>query len=302
MSAAKPSIAVLGTGRMGAPIAGNLLSNGFAVAVWNRTAQKAQPLAAAGATVAPTPADAVSGADVVLTMLADGAATERAMLGTQGGLAGLVPGTTWIQMATVGIAWTERLVALASEHDAGFVDAPVSGSDGPARDAQLVVLASGDDALRARVDPIFAAIGRRTLWLGPAGRGSALKVVLNAWLADVTEAAAEGVALAEALGLDPRLFTQVLADLPLGSPYAITKANAMIARQFAPGFALRHARKDVGLALDGAGSHGLELPLLELIDERWGDAVERGRGEEDVAAAITTFTARGAGKAAARDR
>jgi 3-hydroxyisobutyrate dehydrogenase len=85
------------------------------------------------------------------------------------------------------------------------------------------------------------------------------------------------------------VFTQTLADLPLGSPYAVAKANAMIARDFSPGFALRHARKDVGLALDGAGSHGLELPLLELIDERWGVAVEHGHGDEDVAAAITTL-------------
>src|SRR5690349_7071065 len=141
MSAAtKPTVAVLGTGRMGAPIAHNLLRAGFPVTVWNRTAERAQEVVDAGARLAASPADAAGTADVVLTMLADGNAVGDAMTGSEGALSSIRPGSVWIQMATVGIDWTGRLAALAREQAVEFVDAPVSGSDGPARDAQLVVL------------------------------------------------------------------------------------------------------------------------------------------------------------------
>jgi 3-hydroxyisobutyrate dehydrogenase len=293
MSTDKNTIALLGTGRMGAPIARNLLSAQYPVRVWNRTEAKARPLAAAGASVALTPAAAADGADVLVTMLADGAATERAVAGTSGALETLAPGATWVQMGTIGLDWTRRLAARAQEHEIAFVDAPVSGSDGPARDGTLVILASGDQASRDRLYPIFDVIGRRTWWLGPAGHGSALKLVLNGWLASITEAAAEGVALSEALDLDPRLFADVLADLPLGAPYAIAKINAMIARRFEPGFALEHAHKDVALAVSAAAGHGLHLPVLELVDRQWDRAIAAGHGDQDVAVVSTLHEAVG---------
>ena len=169
--------------------------------------------------------------------------------------------------------------------------APVSGSDGPARDRTLLILAAGDESLRSRLEPIFDTIGRRTLWLGAIGNGSALKLALNGWLASIAEAAAESVAFTEALGLDPRLFADTIAHLPLGAPYAVAKANAMTAHQYEPGFALHHAAKDVGLALAAAERDGVSLALLELIDTRWGPAIDEG--DEDVAAAIEMFWGRG---------
>lgn len=282
----KPRIAVLGTGRMGAPIARNLLAAGFPVHVWNRTASRARPLAGAGARVFSTAAAAARGAEVVVTMLVDGDATEFAVAGHHGALDELTPGTIWVQMGSIGLEWTERLAARAQEHGISFVDAPVSGSDGPARDGKLVILAAGDESLRSRLEPVFDALGRRTLWLGAIGNGSALKLVLNGWLASITEAAAESVAFTEALGLDPGLFAHTIADLPLGAPYAVAKANAMTAHQYEPGFALRHAVKDVGLALAAAERDGLPLPLLELVDRRWEAGIAEGHGDQDVAAAV----------------
>ena len=164
------NVAVLGTGSMGAPIARNLLAAGFPVSVWNRTAARAAPLADDGARLAPSPADAAKDSDVVLTMLSDGAAVEEAMSGPGGALVAMRPGSLWIQMATVGVDWIGRLIGLAEEHGVELVDAPVSGSDGPAREAKLIVLASGPDEARARLQPIFDSLGRETLWLGPAGR------------------------------------------------------------------------------------------------------------------------------------
>lgn len=289
-----PAVAVIGVGRMGAPIARNLLGAGLAVSVWDRSPETSAALAADGARAASSAAEAADGVDVVLTMLPDGDAVSGAMLGRDGALATLRPGSAWIQMATIGEDWTERLATVADVHEVEFVDAPVSGSDGPARDAQLVVLASGPDEVRARVEPIFDAIGRKTLWLGKAGNGSRMKLVLNNWLASQVEAVAETIALTEALELDPKLFLDTIADGPLGSPYAVTKGRGMVAGEFAPGFALRLAYKDVGLALDAAREHQLELPVTEALAPRWKQAIADGHADEDLSAVFSVASPRAA--------
>jgi 3-hydroxyisobutyrate dehydrogenase len=195
-------------------------------------------------------------------------------------------------MATVGIEWTMRFAELARDAGVDFVDAPVSGSDGPARDGTLVVLASGPEGIDARVAPVFDAVGRKTIWLGPAGNGSKLKLALNNWLATQVEGAAETIALTEALGLDPHVLVEALSDNPLGSPFAVAKSNAMLEGEFRPGFALRLAFKDVGLALDAAGEHGIELPLADAIARRWTEAIAHGHADDDVASVISEAAAR----------
>lgn len=282
------SIAVLGTGTMGCPIARELIAAGFRVTVWNRTAARAEPLAAEGARLACSPAEAAAAATVILTMLADGAVVESSMSGPDGALSAAPRGAVWIQMATVGIEWTRRLADLARDARVGFVDAPVSGSDSAARDGALVVLASGPDEIHGRVAPVFDAVGRKTLWLGPAGNGSKLKLALNNRLAAQVEAAAETIALTEALGIDPHLFVDTIADTPLGSPYAVLKSNAMIGRDFRAGFPLRHAFKDVGLALAAAHERGIELPMTDALARRWNEALVDGHADDDVASVIAT--------------
>jgi 3-hydroxyisobutyrate dehydrogenase len=280
----RPSgVTVLGTGRMGAPIAQNVLRAGFQVSVWNREPKAAAPLADAGAVLAPSPAAAVDGADVVITMVTNGDAVAQTMTGSTGGLETLRPGSVWIQMGTIGVEWTERFATLAASRGVEFVDAPVSGSDGPAKEGALIVLASGPEAVRPRVQPIFDALGRKTLWLGPAGNGSRLKLVLNNWLAAEIEGMAETIALTQALGLDAQLFLEAIDGEPLGSPYAVTKGRSMIAGEYAPGFALRLGLKDVGLALDAAREANLELPMTATVAERFEQAVADGHGDEDVA-------------------
>ena len=185
--AAAPVVAFLGAGRMGAPMAANLARGGFDVRVWNRTASRARALAADGAVTASSPAEAVQGAAIVITMLADGPATEQAAAGPDGLLAA-APGLIWVQMATIGTEWTARLAGLAAAHGVVFIDAPVSGSEGPARAGQLTILASGPDEVRGVLAPVFGVLGRATAWLGPAGHGTRAKLVLNNWLADLTEA------------------------------------------------------------------------------------------------------------------
>jgi 3-hydroxyisobutyrate dehydrogenase len=280
---ARTNVAVLGTGRMGAPIARNLLRAGYPVAVWNRDPNGAAPLEGDGATLASSPAAAVRGADVVITMVTDGDAVAQTMVGSSGALETLRPGSVWIQMGTIGVEWTERFATLAAAHGIQFVDAPVSGSDGPARDGTLMLLVSGPEETRAGLQPIFDAIGHKTLWLGPAGNGSRLKLVLNSWLAAQIEGVAETIALTQALGLDSHLFLEAIDGQPLGSPYAVAKGRAMIAGDYSPGFALRLGLKDVDLALDVAREGNLELPITSAVARRFEQAVADGHADDDVA-------------------
>jgi 3-hydroxyisobutyrate dehydrogenase len=282
-----PAIAFLGTGRMGAPMAANLARGGFAVRVWNRTASRAATLAKDGATVAGSPAEAVKNAGIVITMLADGPATEQAATGPDGFLAG-AHGRIWVQMATIGMSWTARLADTAARHGVTFVDAPVSGSQGPAEAGQLTILASGPDQARDLLAPVFGTLGRATVWLGPAGHGTRAKLVLNSWLVDLTEATAETLAFARQLGLDPAGIADLLQSTPLGSPYAAQKASLMLAGDFTPAFALKHALKDAELAAVAAQANGAELTLTRALLPRWRRAAADGHAEDDLAAIYTT--------------
>jgi 3-hydroxyisobutyrate dehydrogenase len=268
-------IAVLGAGTMGAPIAGNIAAAGHDVVVWNRTRAKAE--AVQGATVANTPAEAVGGADVVLTMLTDGDAVRETVRGVDA-----LP--LWIQMSTVGIEATEELAEMARKRGATFVDAPVLGSREPAERRELIVVASGPADAHAECEPVFDAIGKKTIWVGEAGAGTRLKLVANAWLVSIVTGLAEAVALARALGLDPQLFFDAIADGPLDFAYARAKGHEMIAEDFVPSFALKLARKDADLALAAAQRAGVELPIAQAVANQFERAADLGHGDEDLAA------------------
>jgi len=294
--ASATTVAVIGAGTMGAPMARNLAAAGMGVRVWNRTPERARELADVGIEVVESPSEAASGAAAVVTVLADVEAVEEAMTGASGALPELGD-APWIQMSTIGIAGTERMRATAAEADAAFVDAPVLGTKEPAEQGDLLVLASGPDEQRERCEPIFEAVGRETMWLGEAGAGTRLKVVLNSWLLTLVEGLAESVALAEAIGVDPERFLEAIEGSPIGVPYAGVKGRAMIARNFFPSFSLSLARKDADLVLEAAA--GLELPFARAVAERLRQAEEMGHGDEDVAA-VYEASAHGGGSSTAR--
>jgi 3-hydroxyisobutyrate dehydrogenase len=270
-------VAVLGTGTMGLPMAANLRRAGLKVRAWNRTPEKAKPLADLGAEVFDSPERAVDGADFVLTMLADGPAVDgvrEAVLGS---------GAVWIQAGTVGVEWTARFAEAAERAGVPFVDAPVLGTKQPAEQGKLVVLAAGPDELRDRCAPVFDAVGARTVWVGPAGAASRLKLVANAWVVALTNATAESVALAETLGVDPRLFLDAISGGALDVPYAHLKGGAMISRDFPPSFATRHAAKDARLVLEAAGDT-LDLAGTRAALAHLEAATKAGHGDDDMAA------------------
>ena len=276
--------AVLGTGIMGAAMARNLLAAGLSTTVWDRSPSAAEPLAAAGAVVAPTPVQAVRGARVVITMLPTADVVGSVML-DRAVVAAFEHGAVWAQMGTIGVDATVEIDAkLRGERpDVMFVDAPVSGSKGPAEAGQLLILASGPETAREVAGPAFDALGRRTIWLGAAGQGSRMKLVVNAYMSTLIEGVAEALELAGRLGIDAAQLAAAIAGGPLDAPIAGAKLHQMERGDFAPEFPLQWAVKDVDLALSAAG--GDSLPLLAALSLQWHAAVADGHGREDVAAA-----------------
>ena len=276
----QPTVALLGTGTMGAGMARNIAAAGLPLRVWNRTRERAEPLADV-AEVAGSVSAAVTGADVVLTMLFDADSVADTMEEAREALG---PDVVWLQQSTVGIDGTARLAKLAEQLGVAFVDAPVLGTRKPAEDGALVVLASGPEAARDRVAPVLGAVGSRTMWVGEAGAGSRLKLAANAWVFTVVEGIAESLALTRELGLDPRLFLEAVQGGALDAPYVQLKGGAMLEGAFDPAFALAGALKDADLILEAARSAGLDLGVLPGVREHFARAVDAGHGDQDMAA------------------
>lgn len=277
-------VAVLGAGgTMGAGMARNLAAAGLEVSAWNRTRDRAEPLAEEGIAVHDSAAEATEGADVVLTILSDADAVLDAMGGAQCPL--------WVQASTIGLAGTERCAQLAEERGITFVDAPVLGTKAPADQGELIVLASGPEDARDTVQPVFDAIGKKTMWVGEAGAGSRLKLVTNNWILSVVEGTAETVALAEGLDVDPADFLEAVSGGPLDLPYLQMKAKAMIEGDFEPSMRLALAAKDAALVVEAAERHGLDLPLPALVRDRMESAADE-HGDKDMAATYLTAARR----------
>ncbi|MDW5325164.1 NAD(P)-dependent oxidoreductase [Plantactinospora sp. KLBMP9567] len=274
-------VAVLGLGGMGQPMAANLVRAGLPTVVWNRRPGPARQLGAQGAEVADSPADAVRRADVVITMVTNGDAI-RAIALDQGMLAAMAEGAIWAQMSTIGVSDTERIAGMVREQrpDVVLLDAPVAGSRGPAERRQLVVLASGPEQARGRIAPVFDALGQRTVWAGPVGAGSRLKLVNNMLLAFLAEGIAEAMALGHSLGLDRAAVLGALQGSPLVSPWAAEKLERIGRDEYSAQYPLSLGLKDVNLALYEVDID--RFPVANSLAAQWQRAVEHGLGDEDI--------------------
>lgn len=279
VNVSRPAVALLGTGVMGAGMARNIAAAGLPLRVWNRTPQRAAALADAGAEVAPDVVGAVDGADVVLTMLWDADVVEATL---REGAGSYAEGAVLLQCSTVGTDGADRLAAVAAELGLRYVDAPVLGTKHPAEQGTLVVLASGPLDTRAVLEPVLAAVGSRTLWLGDSpGAASRLKLAANAFVLNVTAALAESRAVAGELGLDPDLFLDAIRGGPLESPFVSAKGALMSAGDFPASFAVDGGLKDARLllaAVDGSA------PLTAVTADLLAGASASGHGGDDIAA------------------
>jgi 3-hydroxyisobutyrate dehydrogenase len=271
-----PRVALLGTGIMGGGMARNIANAGLPLTVWNRTRAKAEGL---GGTVADTPQEAVVDADIIVTVLSDAATVEMTIREA-------TPrrGAVWLQQSTVGVDGCDRLAVVAAELGLRYVDAPVLGTKGPAVAGQLTILASGPDDVREIVEPVLDAVGAKTMWLGPAGQGSRLKLVANSWVLTVVEGVAESLTLAKALGLDPQAFLDVVKGGALDAPYVQLKGAAMLSGDLDAQFPLWGAAKDARLIDEAAQAAGVDLAVLQAVRRHFERALSDGHGEQDMAA------------------
>ena len=281
MAPAKEPVAFLGMGTMGRAMAATALRAGVSTVVWNRDPRRARELGELGASVAASPADAARRADIVVTMVTD-ADVVMAIARDQGLLGALAPGSIWVQMSTIGVAGIDRVQSLVDTErsDVILVDAPVSGSKGPAENGELTIFASGPDEARPRLVPLFEALGQRTFWVGPVGAGSRLKLVANAWLALAAEAVNTSLALAVRLGLEAETVMNGLHGSPLVSPWQAAKLPRIATNDYSVQFALSLALKDVHLALEAAGDE--RFRALRCLADEWQAVVGLGLGDEDL--------------------
>jgi 3-hydroxyisobutyrate dehydrogenase len=269
---------------MGAAMARNLCRTGHDVRVWNRTPDKSEALAADGAHVAGTPAEAVTGADIVLTMVYDASAAREVI--TAAG-SGLRRGAIWLQSTTVGVDDIGSLAELAGRQGLVFVDAPVLGTKAPAENGELLVLAAGPEEVRGPLASVFDAVGRRTVWVGENAASAAatrLKLVCNSWAQVLTHGTAEALALAKGLGVDPQGFLDAMAGGPMDCGYLQNKAAVILSGDYTPSFALSTAAKDGRLIVAAGAAEGVRLDVAAAGVERFRRAAEQGHGGDDMAA------------------
>lgn len=281
-------VAVLGTGIMGAGMARSLLRSGLDVTVWNRSPGRVAPLAADGVQVAGTAAEAVAEADAVVTMLWDGGAVAEVMIGA---LPAAPDGMLWAQASTVSPHDADvRLPALAGRYGARYVDAPVLGTRQPAEEGRLVVLAAAPGPLRDPVRPLLEAIAARTVWVSERpGDGTRLKLAVNSWVATIVAATAQAIALAQGLGLDPRMVLEAVRGGAVDTPFLHLKGQAMIAGEFPPSFTVDGAVKDAGLIAAAMRESGTDATLMDAVACQFRKAADGGHGGEDMAAVYRAF-------------
>lgn len=276
------SVAFLGFGAMGAPMARNLAAAGFAVRGWNRTASRVTRVERLDP--AASVAEACQGAEFVVSMLADDAAVNAVTYEAGGVLESLAPDAIHIGMSTVSVATTERLGRAHAEKGRGYIAAPVFGRPDAAEKKLLWIVPGGPDAALARAAPLFAAMGQGVFPMGTAGHAALAKLAGNFLIAATIESLGEAFVLAEKGGLEPAKLQEFLSSTLFASPIVKGYGARLVKQEFVPpGFTLRLGLKDVRLVLAAAEASAVPMPLAELVQDRLETAIERGRGEIDFA-------------------
>jgi len=280
-------VAVVGTGRMGAAMAGRIAAAGHSLTVWNRSLDKAEAVAAGlpGVVVAGTPRDAAAAADVVVVSLADDRAAASAYRGDDGLLAGLHPRTVVADTSTLAPETIRRLGDEAGATGAALADTPVSGSVASVEGGAVLVMAGGEADAVERARPALESFAQRIILLGPLGSGSTMKLAVNALVFGLNQALAEALVLAERAGVERSLAYEVFASSAAGAPFVVYKRAAFDDPDSAPvAFALDLVAKDLDLAAALAAEVGAPVPQLETNRGVVGEAIAAGLGEADMSA------------------
>jgi 3-hydroxyisobutyrate dehydrogenase len=280
------TVAILGLGTMGGGMAANLLKAGFSLTVYNRTAAKAQPLVDAGARLASTPAEAAKDASIIISMLADDAASRAVWLGKEGALAAAGADAILIESSTVSPAWVAELAGHAARHGVEMLDAPVTGSRMQAAGAQLSFLVGGSDKALERVTPVLKAMGKEIVHIGPLGSGAKLKLINNFLCGVQIASLAEGLTWIERSGLDREKSLAFLKTGAGGSPLVGAISERMVNHNYTVNFLLRLMTKDLQYAQNEAANCNVDLTTAETARGLFEAAITKGFGEADMSSVI----------------
>jgi 3-hydroxyisobutyrate dehydrogenase len=275
------NVTILGAGGMGSAMAERLSETSHQVTIWDRDPDHAKHVGRVGVTVAADAVSAVADASVVITMVTNGEAVHAI---AEQMLPAMRPDAVWVQASTVGAEWSDRLRALADANGRTMLDAPVSGSTGPARNGTLSWLVAGPISAVDAARPVLDSLGERVLVVGTGQQANRLKLVVNTWMTATTVAMADALAACDRLGVPRSALIEVLDGGPLAMPYALQKAQLMTEGEFTAGFPVELALKDIRLAEQ---AEGLQPPLVHAVEERLQRAVDAGHARDDVAAVAT---------------
>ncbi len=287
-------VAILGLGTMGSGMAANMLKAGFSLAVYNRTAAKAEPLVKAGARLASSPADAAQGASVVISMLADDVASREIWLGKNGALAASDKGAILIESSTASPAWIAELASLAAEHGAQFLDAPVTGSRTQAEAGQLSFLVGGSQQTLAAATPVLQAMSQGIIHLGPTGSGAKLKLINNFLCGVQVASLAQGLTWIERSGLDREKALEFLKGGAPGSPLLGAISARMAAKNYDVNFLLKLMAKDLLYAQNEAANCNVDLTTAQVARSLFDTAAASGYAEKDMSSVIEPVRAKAA--------
>ena len=282
-------IGFLGLGTMGEPIANNLRKAGHDVTVWNRTAAKADHIVKKGGRLAATPRECAAGRDAVFTCLADERAIDAVMEGPDGALAGLGEGDVLVDMSTAGTREARSLAERVGKRGARFVASPILGSRAAAEKAQVVLLVGGPQQARERAHPALHAVSARIFEFEDALHAALMKLCVNAVGGAMITGFGEALALGASGGLEVARMVEVLQASSFHSPLYLIKGEQVLNEDFSPRFSIRLAEKDQRLAQEAAAEQGAKMPINEAVRRLFGDAIESGRGEKDIAAVAELF-------------
>jgi 3-hydroxyisobutyrate dehydrogenase-like beta-hydroxyacid dehydrogenase len=268
---------------MGQGMATNLVKAGHEVTVWNRTPGKIIE----GAGIAPSPAAAASGAEVVWLCVSDTAAVEQVLFGSEGIERSLTQGMIIADSSTISPSATSKFAERVRAAGAAYVDAPMTGSKIGAANGTLIFMVGGDPANIERLNPLFAAMGKKIFRMGETGKGQATKLAMNLQIALIFEGFAEALTLATKLGIDPQQLLSLIEATMVRSGVVDYKGPFVLNHDFTPNFPLRLMHKDILLALDAAREARVKLPALETVEEIYELATEEGHRDLDYAATLT---------------
>jgi 3-hydroxyisobutyrate dehydrogenase-like beta-hydroxyacid dehydrogenase len=282
-------VGFIGLGIMGQPMAQNVAKGDFQLTVFNRSIEKATPLADAGASVAPTPKAVAEASDVILLMLAGPEAIDAVLEGPEGLMAGMKAGQTLINMSTVSPAYSKQLADKLTAASAVAIDAPVSGSRKPAEEGALVILAGGPKDKVAELEPLFLCMGKKVIYCGEAGQGSSMKMSVNLLLGIMAAGICEAVNLGQKCGLDTATMLETMLAGPMGCALFEFKKPMLIADSFSAQFPLKHMTKDIRFALQTADENGAMAPIGHTVFQLYRQSMGQGLADQDFAAVKKVF-------------